>query len=677
MNTLVVIIVVLVIVLAVLIVAYVLYNRDSSRFTFAIGDAVPTASGGTDMSNESSFKSRIRGLEIFAGATLAALVARLWQMQLVSGADYTRQAESNRTRSISVDAPRGRILDRNGTELVTNRVSLVVVAKPDVVNDEVEVKLLANLIGMPSMAVKRKIEDQTQGAQSLRTVSVDVSRRVVAFIGEHPYLFDGVSIEEKTQRSYPLATLAAHVLGYVGTVTQDQLSNNENATELGKPTYESGDIVGQAGVEYQYEDVLQGIKGEQQVYVDANGKVLSQAGSVSAQAGADIALTLDANLQQVAETSLANRIKTLKEAGRADCNGGAALCMDVTNGEILCMASYPTFAPSIFTGGVSNDDWQNLSSEASNNPLLNRAISGLYPSASTIKPLSAIAALKNGIATLDSSYDCTGYWTGFGTAYGQYCWNKNGHGIMTIQTGITFSCDVVFYEIGKGFFNSSNQEGMQQVYRDWGLGQKEGIDLPSEGEGRVPDANWKWNYFTWAADDARAWQGGDLTNLAIGQGDLLVTPLQMTSVYAGLATGGEQMRPHLLKEVRTADGSGSVVAYNPEVVRTTQENETYLAGVKRGLWGVIYEESAAQASHFTNLSVQVAGKTGTAETSKNDPHGWFIAYAPYDNPKYVVCALIENGGFGSDGAMYVVRDILGGLYNEPDTSTQVDTTGAR
>lgn len=668
MSPIIVIIIVLAVILVALIAIFLLFGRGGSRFTFDIGGAAPTAAGGSDMSTETGFKTRLFGLDVFAGSIIAVLLGKLWTMQLVSSDEYSAQAESNRTRTISVDAPRGRILDRNGVELVNNRASLTVAAKSDVVQDEVEMQLLGNLIGMPKMAVKRKIENSSGGAQSLRTVAVDVSRRVVAYIGEHPYVFEGVSVEQKTQRHYPQGNLAAHVLGYVGTVSSEQLDASKKSDSEAAISYSSGDIVGQAGVEYQYESVLQGVKGEQTVYVDASGAVLSYSGSVEARSGSDIVLTLDSKIQSAAEESLQSWIKKRHESGAPDCYGGAAIAMDVTNGEVLAMASAPTFSPSVFVGGVSSDDWNQLSSESAHNPLLNRAVSGQYPSASTIKPLSTFAALDYGIANTGSTYNCTGYWTGFGSGFGQYCWQRSGHGLMTLQTGITFSCDVVFYEIGKGFFYSDTPNGLQDTFRKWGLGSKSGIDLPAEASGRVPDADWKWNYFTSSDDTARSWQGGDNTNLVIGQGDILVTPLQMLCAYAGIATGGTIWRPHVLKGVKAAVGDGSSVDYKTEVARTADEDSSYMDLVHRGLVGVVYEESESQAVHFTNMSVKVAGKTGSAQTSTEQPTGWFIAYAPADDPKYVVGCVMESSGFGSEGALYVVRDILGALYDQPDTA---------
>lgn len=676
MNFVVILIVLLTVLICALMAAFLLKVKSSRRFTLDIGGGTPRASGGSENSPSSHFKSRINATGIFAGTVIGALFMRLWNMQVISSSSYTEQAEKNRTRSISTHAARGRILDRNGAVLVGNRPSLVVLAEQSVLEDEAELHILAALIGIPKAVLRLKIEDSSQGLQRGRVIAVDVSRRVVSFINAHPSLFDGVSIEARSQRSYPLGSLAGQVLGYTGIITSEQLKASQGNQDEGKITYEPGDVVGQSGIEASYENVLQGIKGEQVVFVDADGNIVNHSSSVEAQSGSDVVLTLDADIQKAAEDSLSSTIKRLQEHGKLDCFGGCAIAMDVTNGEIIAMASAPSFSPNMFVGGISSDDWDMLSSKSSHNPLLNRGIGGQYPSASTIKPLSALAALNEGIATPQSSYMCTGYWTGFGAAFGQYCWLHTGHGPMTLQTGITHSCDVVFYEVGKGFFYSSNKDGLQQMFKKWGLGSKSQIDLPGELQGRIPDEAWKREYFASYPDDAKAWQGGDNTNLAIGQGDLLVTPLQMLCVYAGIANRGSIPQPHLMKSIKSTSNSGSIIDYKCSTRISVDEKDEYMDLIQRGLYGVIYEESQAQASHFTNMKEKVAGKTGTAETSHETPTGWFIAYAPYDKPRYVVASVLENSGFGSDGAMYVVRDILGALYHEPDTSTMVDTTGA-
>lgn len=661
-----VIVIILLVAIAVLVVLYFLNARGDARFKFDIGGAGPTASGGTDTSPEGGMRSRLIGLGAFAAGTVAVLLGRLVSMQVVSSDDYIQQAESNRTRTITTAAPRGRILDRNGNEIVSNRASLTVVADSSVADNALEVQLLADILGMPAVAVRRNIEDTTEGVQSARTVAMDVTRQVVAFIGEHPSLFEGVSVEQRTVRSYPHGTLACHVVGYTGTVSSDQLKASEESTDEGAIKYQSGDTVGQAGAEYTYESVLQGVRGEQNVYVDANGNVLDYSTSIAPKSGSDVVLTLDIDVQTAAEASLAKVIKKIRSSVSPTCDAGSVVAMDVTNGEILAMASAPTYSPNIFVGGISSDDWTNLQSEESDNPLMNRAISGQYPSGSTIKPLSSFAALENGIATAESHYYCSGWWTGFGEAAGQWCWDHEGHGDMTVQTGITYSCDVVFYEIGKGFFLSDNPEGLQATYRKWGLGEFTGIDLPGEGQGRVPDAEWKYNYYSNYPEEDRLWKGGDFTNLAIGQGDLLVTPMQMACVYAGIANRGTVYKPHVLKSVKSATGTGSVIDYKTSVLRTVDEKDDYHDLVDAGLKGVISTESQYVAAHFASMSVSVAGKSGTAERANENPLGWFVAYAPADDPKYVVAATVENSTWGADTAMYVVRDTLGALFGQPD-----------
>ena len=656
-----------------LIVIFLVYGRSEGVFTLDIGGAAPRASGGSDSSSDKTVSSRLVGFALAVGGVFAALVTRLWSMQLVSSEDYAEQAESNRTSTVYTPAPRGRILDRNGEEIVTNRASLTVAASSDVLDDEVEVQLLANLIGMPAQAVRRKLQDTTQGYQSLRTVSVDVSRRVVAYIGEHPDVFPGVTVEQRTQRSYPHGSLAAHVVGYTGTVTSEQLEASKSGGE-GAIQYRSGDVVGQTGVELQYESVLQGVRGEQVVYVDAHGDVTGFSTSIEPQSGSDLVLTIDIAIQRAAEESLARILDEQARMGRAAV-GGSAVVLDCTNGEVLAMASYPTFSPSVFVGGISTADWDMLQAEDSHYPMLNRAIGGQYPPGSTIKPLTTFAALDHGVATPDSSWYCTGWWTWSGNqgdSFGMKCWNSSGHGAIGLVGGITYSCDVVYYEIGKGFYYSDTAEGMQETFREYGLGAKTGIDLPAESVGRVPDAEWKWNYFKELgySDEDSTWQPGENCNIAIGQGDMLVTTLQMACAYCGIANGGAVWKPHVMKGVRARLGSGLVSEFRCTKTHDIEEDPAYRELVKRGMHGVVYEETPTQAAHWTNLDVSVCGKTGTAEQTAADTNAcWFGAYAPADDPKYVIVSCVDGGDWGSSTAMLVVRDIFGEIYDQPDTST--------
>lgn len=660
------------IILVVAIIGSMLFLKGySGKFTFDTANGTrPRASEGEGSTQGIKSNGRFKLLTAGVGAVFAAIIAKLWSMQMVSSDHYDRLAEQNQTRTVTTPAPRGRILDRNGEAIVDNRASLAVVAYRDLAENTIVVRHLANVLGMPYMAVLRNIQDNTEGAQSPHTIATDVRRSAVAYIQEHIDAFPGVSIAERTERSYPHGTLACHVVGYTGTVTQEQLDAQKDLTDeerAGRIVYQSGDIVGQAGVEYYYENLLQGIRGEQTVKVDADGNVTGQAGAVPAKAGSDIKLTIDLKIQRACEEGLQLGMQVAEQTGY-ETTCGACVCLDCTNGEILGLASAPTFDPSVFVGGVSSDIWNELNAEDGDHALLNRVIGGLYMSASTIKPFSSLAGIEYGVYTAGMSSNCTGWWTGLGEANGKKCWLETGHGTRNLETGIRDSCDVVFYDLGKNFFyDSKNPEGLQEMYRRWGLGAKTGIDLPSEEAGRVPDSEWKEAFFKDWAPEQRAWNAGDMTNIAIGQGDILVTPLQMAVAYCGLAMNGVEWTPHVLRSAVSRDGDGDAYEYEKKK-RLTAEITTDGAFdvVHRGVHSMIYEESPVTARHFTNLPVQVAGKSGTGEKNEEDPYGWFIAYAPFEDPKYVVCAMLERGGFGSTCAMPAVRTVLGAIYDSPD-----------
>lgn len=670
-------------ILAAAIIGALLFLRGySGKFTFDTATGTrPRASEGEGSTSGVKSNGRFKLLTAGVGAVFAAIVAKLWSMQMVSSDHYDELAEKNRTRVVTTPAPRGRILDRNGEPIVDNRSSLAIVAYRDLAENTVVVRHLANVLGMPYMAVLRNIQDNTEGAQSQHTIASDVRRSTIGYIMEHIDQFPGVSIAARTERSYPNGTLACHLVGYTGTVTQEQLDAQDELTDeerAGKIVYQSGDQVGQSGVEYYYENLLQGIRGEQTVRVDADGNVTGQAGAVPAKPGSDIKLTIDLKVQRACEEGLEKAFEVAENTGNSP-SGGSCVCIDCTNGEVLGMASAPTFDPSVFVGGVSSDAWSQLNDDEGGHPLLNRVIGGQYMSASTIKPFTSLAGMEYGVYTAAMSSTCTGWWTGLGEAWGKKCWLESGHGVRNLETGIRDSCDVVFYDLGKNFFyDEDNPEGLQEMYRRWGLGSKTGIDLPSEAAGRVPDSAWKEEYRKdWSADQ-RAWSAGDMTNIAIGQGDILVTPLQMAVAYCGLAMGGVEWTPHVLLSAVARDGEGDAYAYEPKKRLTAKiETEGAMDVVYRGVHSMIYEESPVTAAHFTNLPVEVAGKSGTGEKDGEDPYGWFIAYAPFDDPKYVVCAMVERGGYGSTCAMPAVRTVLGALYDAPDDQTYTSGDSTR
>ncbi len=630
-------------------------------YEVAAGQArAPKGAEAPDAPVDVDMRARLKVLAGAAAGFFGVLLVRLWGMQLLSSSSYSEQAEENLTREVDIDAVRGRILDRNGTVLVDNRPSMALVADRAVADDARTVRRISNLLGMPEVAVRHNIQNSAEGAQSLRTIMIDVSDSAVAYVAEHPAQFPGVQVESRTVRSYPYGSTACHLLGYTGTISSEELAAYA-ADESNHIDYRQGDTVGKSGVEYQYESVLQGVRGVRTVHVDASGDVTGVVGEVAAEPGSDVRLTVDLAIQQAAEAA----IQTGMSVGAYEHyrpTGGACICMNCKTGEILGMASYPNYDPSSFIGGISTDEWASLIAEEANSPLLDRTINGQYPSASTVKPITTCAALEYGLAGYDSSYYCPGWWTGMGEQWGKWCWNHSGHGWMTLHEGIANSCDSVFYEIANAFYNSDAPEGIQEMYRRWGLGASTGVDLPGEYTGRVPDAAWKWDWYTASADADRMWQPGDTANIAIGQGDLLVTPLQMCLAYCGLLNGGVEMRPHVLLDVLSNENHAVLATAAQRPQREVSADPAMLSFIRDALWGVVYETSTYV--YFDGLPVQVVGKSGTGEAGddEDNTHAWFIAAAPYEDPEYVVCSLVEHGGGGAAVASHMCRQVLGAVY---------------
>lgn len=362
------------------------------------------------------------------------------------------------------------------------------------------------------------------------------------------------------------------------------------------------------------------------------------------------------SVQKATERALKKAISAAqKEDYKA--NAGAAVAIDIRNGEVLALANEPTFDPESFIGGISQKQWKALNTKASNYPLTNRAISSTYPPASTFKAFVGMAGLQDGAISNSSTFVCRGTWTGMGEQWPKRCWNHGGHGPVNLREALAQSCDVFFYETGYKFYKRG-KEYEQKFIRQWGYGAVTGIDLPGESKGRVPDAAWKkaWNE---NYPEYQQWLPGDTVNMSIGQGDLLATPLQVAASYAGIANDGEVMQPHVLKAVLDSKGkevlqAESKVAFSPNVsasiVNTMQDD----------LYGVT-TIGTAQAV-FNDFDVPVAGKTGTAQMAGKDDYAWFVGYAPANNPKYAVAVLIEQGGSGGSVAGPAVEQIFAALF---------------
>lgn len=581
--------------------------------------------------------SRFVAMGVLAAAIFGTLSAKLWSMQILQASDYRKQAEANLYTTVYTPAPRGIIYDANGVPLVTNRSSYTVIADSSVADDRDVCLRLSTILGIPYQVVRQNIQDSSTGAQNNRVVATDVSLRNIAFISEHADAFSGISTEMRTARAYPYGALAAHVLGYASTASSSDLQNADEGRNV-----LSGDVVGKSGVEYTYENLLAGDHGTRTLLTNASGVVQRIVSETNPTRGNDIYLTIKAPVQEAADKAMRSTLAPNGQLGAGNGSGAGLVCLDATNGEIIALSNFPSYAPGNFVGGISSDVWNSFNSESSHYPLMDRVVQGTYPAASTFKGFTSFAALQCGVATSSSTYYCSGTWTGFGSSYAQKCWNHSGHGTLNLVGGIAHSCDVVFYEIAKGFYDQRatlGETAMQDYVKEYGLGSKLGIDLSGEAEGRIPTPEWKAEYFKDAPEEAQ-WLPGDMTNMAIGQGYVLVTPLQIAAGYAGIATG-TVYRPHVMKEVRNSLGE-TVLSYEPEVIATPTQSEANAKLVHEGLKEVMTVNNYDDR-FFSGLNYTVAGKTGTAQVSGKKDYSWFVCYAPADNPKYVCACLTEEG----------------------------------
>lgn len=628
----------------------------------------------------STYRQELRGrfatLGVLIVVVLAALLVRLWTMQVLNGTSYAAQAEDNRVEQISIEAPRGTIYDRNGVALVTNRSALAVTVDPtdedvrdlvvrfqskDTADDptrrEIEEQFgeLATMLATTPAAIFESVCDVNQEALRQRVVAIDVPEVVVAQLLERQTDFPWVDVQEIAVRQYPFGSVGAHVLGYTGVISEAEYEGSDEYAG-----YELGDTVGKTGAERQFEGVLQGDKGWRRIEVNASGKPQGVVDEQAPRPGNDIRLTIDIEVQRVAEEQLADAITEARRQGYTSAKAGAAVVLDVRTGEVLAMASAPTYDPTAFLGGISTEEWAALTAKESEYPLNNRAIMAAYPPASTFKVVTALAGMEAGITSENATYSCTGRWTDMGTQWPKWCWKRTGHGTLSLRSGIKNSCDTVFYEIGYELYKRKAEE-LQAESRAFGLGTKTGIDLPGEVAGRVPDAAWKKAYNE-NYPEYQMWLPGDTVNMSIGQGDMLTSPLQMASVYAGLGNGGTVMKPYVLKEVLDSEGTVAL-ATEPEVFKQTGASDDALGVITRSLIDVTRDGTGKGA--FSGFGVQVAGKTGTAQVKGKDDYAWFCAYAPANDPQYAVAVIVEQGGHGGSVTGPAARNILAQLLGQP------------
>ena len=613
---------------------------------------------------QQQLKGRFAVLGMVFVCVLGALLVQLWNMQVLHGSSYANAAVANRVREVTTTAPRGRILDRKGKLLVSNKATMAVYVDPTVFHVATKSKLVTNTalferlsttLSAPLSDIETLAFDKRAQVLAPRLVAMGVTSEAAAYISEHPALFGGVEVRAEPIREYPQGTLAAHVVGYTGEVSQDQLTGSGASNG-----YQYGDIVGKAGAEAEFEKMLQGQRGLRVLEVNAQGKPSGRVMSnTDPTPGHDVVLTIDSKVQKVTEQALLQALDDAHKAKFPNAHAGAAVAVDVHTGEIISMASVPTYDPSMFLDGINKKQWASLTATDSYYPLTNRAISGLYPAASTFKAMTGLGGLQNHLITSGTSVDCAGVWTEMGKQWKKFCWNHAGHGMEDFYGAVRDSCDSYFYHVGYLFYKDKGEK-LQKFARTFGFGKTAGMDLPGEVAGRVPDAAWKATYFE-NYPELQRWQPGDEVNLAIGQGDLLVTPLQLADAYAGIANGGKVMTPHVLKQVLAPDGK-AVIKYQPKVAFDSKTSASNLADMRAALLAVTQTGTGKGA--FADFPVEVAGKTGTAQVAGKDDYAWFVGFAPANNPKYAVAVMIEQGGHGGSVAGPAARQIFAALLGE-------------
>lgn len=586
-------------------------------------------------------KRRLMGAGICIMIAFTLLFLRLIYLQIIKGEEYRRLSKTNCIRLKTINAFRGLIYDRNNTLLVENRPSFnLKIILEDAVPIEDVIGKLALLIDTPYDELMETIAGFQAGFfYKPLLLKEDISREDLAIIEAHKFDLPGILVDIEPRRQYIYRESAAHLLGYLGQISVDELKNGKY------PGVKSGDSIGRYGVEKSFEAYLRGKSGGRQVEVDASGRVIKVLKTVEPVSGNDLHLALDLNLQQTAESSLTDV-------------RGAVVGMDPSNGDILVMASSPSFDLNDFIGGISNKKWNLLMSDPGK-PMTNKAIQGAYPPASTYKIVTAIAGLEEKIIDAKTSFYCPGQLQYGNRVY--KCWNKNGHGEVNVVRALMESCDVFFYHLG----DKVGVDILGQYARGCGLGKPTRISLENENTGLIPTSEWKKKRFK------ESWQGGETLSIAIGQGYNLVTPLQMATLISAVGNGGTLYRPRLLQSVQDSNGR-EIMRIEPEITGGLPASKETMDIIKQGLLGVV-ESDRGTARGIRIKGIEIVGKTGTAQVfsikqgEKTDTsklkyvlkdHAWFICYAPAVNPVIAVSVIIEHGEHGSSAAAPVAMKVL-------------------
>jgi penicillin-binding protein 2 len=592
-----------------------------------------------------------------------ALSTRLWFLQVLAGPQHERDARDNSLRTVTTDALRGDILDSDGRRLVHNRLSLEVRINRDELGDEAEATLahLSEILGVPAQELGEALDSKLYYSYQPVPVAEFVPDEVFFKIREEPERFPGVEVVEQSVRAYPQGQLAAHLVGWLGQIRADQIDRRQFAE------YGPADLVGQTGLEASYERWLRGTPGEERFLVNSDGEVLREFEPLPAEPGHDLRLSLDLDVQRIAEEELLEGIENARtvfddSSGKnLVANAGAVVVLDPDTGGIVAMASWPTYHPAWFVRGLTETQ-RFLLFQSEQAPMLNRATQITYAPGSTFKPFVALAASKEGIASFDRSYDCPAEYVHPGDESGAvfHNWDGESAGFLSIASGLKVSCDTQYYKFGSDFYfrdANTNEEELQRSMRRWGFGRETGIDLPAEAVGTVPDRAYVAEHPEVYPD---GWIPGIDILLAIGSGDMKATPLQVAQAYSALASG-RLCRPHLVATIEDRDGR--VVRRVGGRCRPVSYTPAELEYIREALRGVTNGGTAS--SVFSGCPLDVSGKTGTAERPPFQDTSWFAGIVPSHDPEYVVVATVEQGGFGAETAAPIVRDIMSRIYRTP------------
>ncbi len=624
--------------------------------------------------SETRIRSSIVGVVVLA--LFSALFARLWYLQVAATDQFQAAAVSNSVREIVEPPLRGRILDAQGRVLVDNQVENQITVSRTLTPKQLHqvIVRLSPLLGTPIAKLNANLSDPRNSPFTAFRVADGVDESALVYIAEHRSDFPGVRAEAAPVRRYVNGSVAFHELGYLG-----EINSTELKAQVDPNQYRLGDEIGKSGVELTYESDLRGRPGVTKIEVDSSGRVIRRTATKPAQPGHDVRLTLDLDVQKTAESALQQGIDSArtvqdiayKKQGFRKLNApaGAVVVLDVATGSVVALASNPTFDANQFVHGIPLATWNWLGAKENNLPLVDRAVSGAYAPGSTFKLVTAEAGLNAGLITPTKTVNDPGQYS-YPTDPKHPFLGEGANGHVALARALTVSSDAYFYSIGGDlFFRYHHQQPfgdeLQKVAREFGFGAQTGIALPTESVGRVPDAAWKQKIH--AANPVAFpypdWLPGDNIQSAVGQGDVLVTPIQMASAYATLANGGTRFQPRIADEVLDASGK-KLRDIAPITMGTVviQARDTILAGLR----GVVTDPKGTAAAAFAGLPAGLAaGKTGTAQAAPKQNTSWFVGLTPADNPKYVVLAMVEEGGYGAQTAAPIARAVIEQLNQLP------------